>query len=142
MADWVDEELGRSLRRANRRGEAAADSGLRAVRARFDARNRRLVVELANGVVLALPPRLLQGLGDASPASLAKVELTPMGLGLRWEELDVDLSVSGLAAGVFGSKGWMSELARHAGSRTSSRKAASSRENGKRGGRPKGRSSR
>lgn len=114
----------------------------RAVRARYDARNSRLVVELANGVVLALPPRLLQGLRDATPAALAKVELTPLGRGLHWESLDVDLSVSGLAAGVFGSKAWMSEMARHAGSRTSSRKAASSRENGKRGGRPKGRSTR
>ncbi len=114
----------------------------RAVRARYDARNSRLVVELANGAVLALPPRLLQGLRDATPAALAKVELTPLGRGLHWEGLDVDLSVSGLAAGVFGSKTWMSELARHAGSRTSSRKAASSRENGKRGGRPKGRSTR
>lgn len=52
----------------------------------------------------------------------------------RAAALDADLSVAGLAAGVFGSKAWMSELARYAGSRTSARKASSSRINGKPGG--------
>jgi hypothetical protein len=94
------------------------------------------VIELTNGVILMLPPRLLQGLKNATAAQLGKVELTPLGTGLHWEALDADLSVAGLAAGVFGSKVWMSELARYAGSRTSARKASSSRLNGKRGGRP------
>jgi hypothetical protein len=89
----------------------------RVVQARSDARNSRLVVELANGVVLALPPRLLQGLRHATPAALANVELTPLGRGLHWEGLDVDLGLSGLAAPAFGSKTWMSELARHVGER-------------------------
>ncbi len=90
-----------------------------------------------NGAILMLPPKLLQGLKSATPTQLAKVQLTPMGTGLHWEALDADLSVAGLAAGIFGSRAWMSELARHAGSRTSARKASSSRENGKRGGRPR-----
>ena len=59
----------------------------------------------------------------ATASQLAKVELTPLGTGLHWEGLDADLNVAGLAAGVFGSKAWMSELARYAGSRTSARKA-------------------
>jgi hypothetical protein len=96
-----------------------------------------LVIELTNGVILMLPPKLLQGLKGATPAQLADVQLTPLGTGLHWEALDADLSVAGLAAGIFGSRNWMSELARHAGSRTSARKASSSRENGKRGGRPR-----
>lgn len=113
----------------------------RAVSARYDARKARLVVELTNGVVILLPPRLLQGLQDATPAQLARVRLTPLGGGLHWEELDVDLSVAGLATGVLGTRAWMSELARHAGSVTSPRKAAAARENGKRGGRPRSRPS-
>src|SRR5262249_32324333 len=108
-----------------------------AVKARYDARKGRLVVELNNGVILMLPPHLLQGLQAATAAQIAKVELSPLGTGLHWGELDADLSVAGLARGAFGSKAWMSELARHAGSRTSARKAASSRENGKKGGRPR-----
>jgi hypothetical protein len=140
MSDWVDRELRRSFRRASRVGEAVRSGALRAVGARYDARKQRLVVELANGVVLMLPPRLLQGLQDATPGQLARVRLSPQGGGLRWDELDVDLGVAGLAAGVFGSRIWMSELARQAGSRTSPRKAAAARENGRRGGRPRSRS--
>ena len=95
------------------------------------------MVELTNGVILMLPPNLLQGLKGATTAQLSEVELSPMGTGLHWEALDADLGVAGLAAGIFGSKTWMSELARFAGSKTSARKASSSRENGKRGGRPR-----
>ena len=93
-------------------------------------------MELDNGVILMLPPKLLQGLKRATAAQLARVELLPLGTGLHWKALDAELAVAELAAGIFGSKLWMSQLARYAGSRTSARKAVSSRENGKRGGRP------
>jgi len=108
-----------------------------AAKAHYDSRKARLVVELTNGVILMLPPKLLQGLKGATAAQLARVKITPLGTGLHWEALDADLGVADLAAGIFGSKSWMSELARLAGSRTSVRKAISSRENGKRGGRPR-----
>jgi hypothetical protein len=137
MGHWVSGELARSYISATKAGEARLAGQPRAAKAYYDARKGRLVVELTNGVILMLPPKLLQGLKHATPAQLAAVELTPLGTGLHWEALDADLSVAGLAAGIFGSKTWMSELARHAGSRTSARKAVSSRENGKRGGRPR-----
>jgi hypothetical protein len=137
MADWVRDELASSYASATKAGEVQLAMLPRAAKASYDARKQRLVIELTNGVILMLPPKLLQGLKDATPAELAKVELTSLGTGLHWEALDVDLSVAGLATGIFGSKTWMSELARHAGSKTSTRKAATSRENGKRGGRPR-----
>jgi hypothetical protein len=137
MVDWVDKELRRSYERATRAGEARMATQPLATRAYYSSRQKRLVVELNNGVILMLPPKLLQGLKGASAAQLAKVELSPLGTALHWEELDADLGVAELASGIFGSKAWMSELARYAGSRTSARKAASSRENGKRGGRPR-----
>ena len=137
MADWISRELQRSLTKATQAGEKRLAKQPRAVGAYYDARKARLVVELSNGVILMLPPRLLQGLQDATPAQISKVELTPRGTGLHWEDLDADLSVAALASGAFGSKAWMSELARHAGSSTSARKAISSRENGKKGGRPR-----
>ncbi len=55
------------------------------------------------------------------------------GFGLHWEALDVDLSVPALMAESFGTKTWMRELARRAGSV----KAAAARVNGAKGGRPK-----
>jgi len=137
MTDWIKRELARTQEGASKAGEARLVNGSRAIGARYDARKARLVVELANGVILMLPPTLLQGLKSATAAQLARVELTPLGTGLHWEELDADLGVAELASGIFGSRGWMSELARQAGSRTSARKAASSRQNGKRGGRPR-----
>jgi hypothetical protein len=137
MVDWIRAELDQSLRRANKAGQRRIAGQPRAVSARYDTRRARLVIELTNGAIMMLPPKLLQGLEDASPSQLANVRLTPFGFGLHWESLDADLSVAGLVAGVFGSKAWMSELARHAGSRTSARKSAASRENGKRGGRPR-----
>jgi len=137
MVDWIRAELDQSLRRANKAGRRRMSGQPRAVSARYDSRRARLVIELTNGAIMMLPPKLLQGLENASPSQLAKVQLTPFGFGLHWESLDADLSVAGLVAGVFGSTAWMSELARHAGSRTSARKSATSRENGKRGGRPR-----
>jgi hypothetical protein len=137
MGDWINNELARSYDRATKTGEARLASQPRAAKAYYDSRKARLVVELTNGVILMLPPKLLQGLKAATAAQLARVELTPLGTGLHWEALDADLGVAELAAGIFGSKTWMSELARFAGSRTSARKASSSRENGKKGGRPR-----
>lgn len=137
MTDWINRELSRKHDRATKAGEARLVGRPRALRAHYDGRKGRLVVELTNGVILMLPPALLQGLKGAKAEQLAQVELTPLGTGLRWEELDADLGVAELASGIFGSKTWMSELARRAGSMTSVRKAASSRENGKLGGRPR-----
>lgn len=130
------DEFDRQYEAAMTAGRRAEQTEPRARAARYDARNKRIVVQLKNGVVLAFPPRLGQGLERASPRQLAEVEITPGGYGLHWEELDADLSVPGLATGIFGTKAWMSELARHAGSRTSPRKAAAARANGRKGGRP------
>lgn len=137
MADWVSREVTRAYGRATKAGEARLAATPRASKAYYDSRKGRLVVELNNGVILTLPPKLLQGLQGATAAELAAVTITPLGMGLHWEALDADLGVAELAAGIFGSKAWMSTLGRLAGSRTSARKAAASRENGKRGGRPR-----
>ena len=57
-------------------------------------------------------------------------------LGLRFRSLDLGLELDALLEGVFGSKRWMSMLAKKAGSTRSKAKAAAARANGAKGGRP------
>jgi hypothetical protein len=96
------------------------------------------VVDLSNGCSFAFPARLAQGLEDATDAELSSVEILGAGYGLHWEKLDVDLSVPGLLAGLFGTKAYMDRMrASHAGSATSQRKARAARKNGIKGGRPR-----
>lgn len=110
----------------------------KAVTARYDRRVSRIVVELDNGLELAFPPRLAEGLEAAAPAELSEIEISPLGDGLYWPSLDVDLHVPGLLLGVFGSKAWMAKaLGAAGGSARSARKANAARENGRKGGRPK-----
>ena len=126
----------RNFGAAKRRGERLADAEPRAKRARYDRKTGRVLVELMNGCSFAFPARRAQGLEEASDDELAKVEI--LGLGLHWEQLDVDLSVPGLLAGLFGTKAYMDrERAAHAGSITSPAKAAAARRNGAKGGRPR-----
>ena len=87
----------------------------RATSARFDRSAGRLVVELTNGCIFAVPPQLAQGPENATEDQLAQVN----GHGLHWEGLDADLSVPGLLAGLFGTEAY---VARRAGQATVSGK--------------------
>jgi Protein of unknown function (DUF2442) len=119
------------------RGRELLDSEPRAMVARYDAKAERIIVDLSNGATFAFPPRLGQGLEQASVAQLAEVQVAGAGYGLHWEALDVDLSIPGLLSGHFGTRSWMRELARRAGQTRSPAKAAAARENGAKGGRPR-----
>lgn len=118
-------------------GKARHKRGDLAVSVRYEALRRRLHIELASGIAMIVPVGMVQGLATAKPAVIRKVELTGQGHGLYWPSLDLDMSVPDLIAGCFGTKAWMTALARHAGRATSAAKSASSRANGKKGGRPR-----
>jgi hypothetical protein len=125
------------LERAEKRMAVLRDSG-HAVSARYDRRRSRLVVELSTGVELTFPTRLAEGLTGASPDSLADIEISPAGLGLHWPGLDADLYVPALLQGVFGSKSWMArQLGAEGGRSRTIAKVAASRQNGRKGGRPR-----
>ena len=110
----------------------------KAVSARYDRRVSRIVVALDNGLELAFPPRLAEGLEQATTAQLSIIEISPLGDGLHWPAIDADLYVPGLLAGVFGSKAWMAKTLGASGGRSrSAAKTSAARENGRRGGRPK-----
>ncbi|MBV8594563.1 MAG: DUF2442 domain-containing protein [Caulobacteraceae bacterium] len=123
---------------AEARMQTESKGHAKAVRARFDRRAARVVIGLDNGLELAFPPRLAQGLDTASPAELSVIEISPLGDGLHWPAIDADLYVPGLLQGIFGSKSWMARSLGAAGGRSqTTAKTAAARENGRRGGRPK-----
>lgn len=117
---------------------AAKHQAGHAITARYDRRTARVVVGLDNGVQVAFPAKLAEGLADASADDLADIEISPAGLGLHWPKLDADVYVPALLQGVFGSKQWMAaQLGATGGKARTDAKAAASRENGRKGGRPR-----
>ncbi len=107
MAELTDAAIDAALER----GQVDHASGQRAAAARYDRASGRVVDDLENGCTFAFPPRLAQGLEAATDDQLAAVELLSRGYGLHWEELDVDLSLPGLMAGLFGTAAWMARRA-------------------------------
>jgi len=109
-----------------------------AVAARYDRDRARIVIDLSNGIEIAFSPLLAEGLTGASPDDLAEIQITPAGLGLHWPKLDTDLYVPALLQGVFGSKRWMAaQLGAVGGKARTPAKVNASRENGRKGGRPR-----
>ncbi len=109
-----------------------------AVSARFDRRRSRIIGALSTGIELTFPTQLAEGLAGASSDALADIEVSAAGLGLHWPKLDADLYVPALMQGVLGSKKWMArELGAQGGQARTAAKIAASRENGRRGGRPR-----
>ena len=130
MAELTDADIDAALER----GREARRTEPRAAAVRYDREAGRIVVDLANGCTFCFPPHLAQGLETATETELAEVKILGAGYGLHWERLDVDLSVPGLLAGLFGTRAFM---AQHAGRTTSPAKAAAARANGAKGGRPR-----
>jgi hypothetical protein len=117
---------------------AAVREGGYAVSARYDRKTSRIVIELSTGVQVAFPPRLAEGLAGAAAKDLADIEITPAGLGLHWPKLDAALYLPALLQGALGSKRWIAaQLGAAGGQARSNAKAAASRENGQKGGRPR-----
>src|ERR1035437_9452595 len=82
----------------------------RVVRATYSDRTDRFLLHMENGVTHSIPRRLLQGLSEAEPGALNRIELLGRGTGLYWPALDVAHLVSGLLGGVYGSAKWMAAL--------------------------------
>jgi hypothetical protein len=123
---------------ATRRARQRRATGPIAVAARYDRRRDRVVVSLNTGLELAFPPRIAQGLENASPADLTDIELSSSGFGIHFPKLDAHLYLPALLQGVFGSKAWMAaQLGAEGGRARSAAKTAAARANGKRGGRPR-----
>jgi hypothetical protein len=111
--------------------------GLRAASATYDRSARRVVLELTNGYLLAFPVRAIPALKAATATQLGAVEIDPSGGSLRWDALDVDLSVPGLLFSAVGIDERLRHFAGLAGRVRSDAKARAARANGRKGGRPR-----
>jgi hypothetical protein len=134
MADTVEAMLAE----ATNAGAALVADGTLACNATYDPIRAELQITLANGARVNLPAQLIDGLRDAPDAARSRVEVSGIGYGLHWPDLDLDLSVPALLAGIFGTRRWLDEQrARTAGRSRSPAKGAASRSNGAKGGRPR-----
>lgn len=138
MAKWkpmTDEEFERQLVTANKAGEDAGEHA--AAMVAYDRTSNRIVVDLKHGVTVLLTPDEIEELKGATPEQLAHVRLLPGGLALEWENLDVDISVPGLLVDLLGIRLLLGEVGKRGKGKSSAAKAASSRANGAKGGRPR-----
>ena len=132
-----DAEILAQIPAARAREERERKRGLRATGARYDRSTGRVVLELSSGFLFAFPVRTIPALRVMTDAQLASVKLDVSGGALRWEAVDVDLSVPGLLLSALGADEQRRQLASLAGQVTSKAKAKAARENGLKGGRPK-----
>jgi hypothetical protein len=128
-----EEEFEKQYRAAKMLSEHLDKTEPRAVHAEYDAAKGVVMVQLRSGCWFGFPPDMEPMLRGAMPEQLAQVEVV-FGYGLHWEELDADIAVPGLIFDYLDAPAWW---ARWIASRTSAKKAAASRENGKKGGRPR-----
>jgi hypothetical protein len=106
----------------------------RAAHAEYDAVRGVVLIQLTSGAWYGFSPSLVPELADASAEDLAAVEVEALGEALHWEALDADVSVPGIIFDGLDAPAWW---ARWIARRTTAKKAAASRENGKKGGRPR-----
>jgi hypothetical protein len=93
-----------SIELANKRGEQLQREFPRAVSARYDRANGKVVVDLSSKLTLSFSPQDAQGLEDATPAQLEDLELSPSGFGVHFPKLDAHLYIPGMLEGLMGSR--------------------------------------
>jgi hypothetical protein len=127
-----------NFEQANQRAKDLQASVPRAVSAHYDHKTGRIVIHLSSKLIVSFSPGDAEGLEDARPSQLSKIEISPSGFGIHFPAVDADLYVPGLLEGFLGSKVWMASRSGQLGGRSSSRaKKAASRANGRLGGRPR-----
>lgn len=109
----------------------------RVIKAGYRRKGDLIVLVLSSGIEVAIPSTLLQGLRGAKPEQLRQIRIEGPGTGLHWPALGVDHYVPALLRGAFGTRQWMAAWGKKGGRAQTSAKAAASKRNGRRGGRPR-----
>jgi hypothetical protein len=133
---YTSQELDRMGDEAGRRGAAALRTKPRAISVRYEPEAGQVRIDLNNGCTLVVPTQLLQGLRDAAPKDLKQVQVMGPGLAIEWPRLDMQFTIEGLLAGVFGTKAWMAELGHRRSKTAAPAKARKGRRPGRKEGRP------
>jgi hypothetical protein len=108
----------------------------RAVSVTYEPKRALILVTLRGGYAFGFLPESVEGLQNATPKQLGAVRLSPSGDGLRWDDLDVDVSLTGLLSRALNLREWAPRIM---GQVRSEAKASAARRNGLKGGRPPGR---
>ena len=126
------------LDRAIERGKPRKNIGVHATSVNYVSKLHALLVGFADLSAVALPVKNYPELAGLSAAELKGLEVGFGGSALCLDKRDLHISITGLVAA---SKSLMAMantvVAASHGSRSSEAKAASSRENGRKGGRPR-----
>ena len=134
MAKSARTEFARQNEAAIREAREADRIEPRANTARYDPHKGLVLVELRSGFAFGFPPERVPGLEDIDAQQLAQVRISPSGDGLHWDDLDVQLSLTGLMFEALNLKDWAPRIM---GQVRSEAKARAARRNGLKGGRPR-----
>ena len=123
--------------RARARGEARTQDPSAVVDARYDPDRDLIDLKFGGGGSMAIPRNAVPGLQRASTSAIESIVVSRAGDALSWPSLDVDVYVPGLVERVFGNRLLAAATGRRGGRRRSKAKAAASKANGAKGGRPR-----
>lgn len=126
-------EMGKAVAAARRREKGAT----KIHHARYDARRDAIVAELSTGSILVVPRRIIPGFARVRPGVLADLATTPGGEGLWSAKADDGVLLEQLVVLAAGERTVGTIGARINASRKTPARAAASRANGAKGGRPR-----
>ncbi len=132
-----DTEILAQIPVARERAEKLRHTALRAAHVRYSTAMQQLVLTLGNATEVRIPVRAVAALRGTTSRERADVHVSPSGCAIRWERLDVDLSVPALLEIALGRSTVHALFGTAGGRSTSERKAQAARLNGAKGGRPR-----
>jgi len=127
-----------ALQKANKKATQIATAPSAVIDAKIEdtAHGTALRLLFRNGEAVVIPTRLISELEAATDAQIRRFEISPLRDSIGFPDLDVHIYIPGLLVDLL-SPLIRAEVARQAGRKSTAKKAAAVRENGKKGGRRK-----